>query len=50
MNIKIFSSAFILLIMFSGCALVTDEYQKNQRKVTQHLAAYHLLKYATRRD
>ena len=33
MNIKIFSSAFILLIMFSGCALVTDEYQENQRKV-----------------
>ena len=37
MNIKIFSSAFILLIMFSGCALVTDEYQANQRKVIAYL-------------
>ena len=37
MNIKIFSSAFILLIMFSGCALVTDEYQENQRKVIAYL-------------
>ena len=37
MNIKIFSSSFILLIMFSGCALVTDEYQENQRKVIAYL-------------
>ena len=37
MNIKIFSSAFILLISFSGCALVTDEYQANQRKVIAYL-------------
>ena len=37
MNIKIFSSAFILLIMLSGCALVTDEYQENQRKVIAYL-------------
>ena len=34
MNIKIFSSAFILLISFSGCALVTDEYQANQEKLS----------------
>ena len=27
----------ILLIMFSGCALVTDEYQENQRKVIAYL-------------
>ena len=37
MNIKIFSSSFFLLIMFSGCALVTDEYQENQRKVIAYL-------------
>ena len=31
------SSIFILLIFFSGCALVTDEYQANQRKVIAYL-------------
>ncbi len=37
MNIKnLFSAAFILII-FSGCALFTDEYQKNQRKVIAYL-------------
>ena len=37
MNIKTLSSALILLIFFSGCALVTDEYQANQRKVIAYL-------------
>ena len=33
---KIFSVLFIL-ILFSGCALITDEYQANQRKVIAYL-------------
>ena len=37
MNTKTLSSIFILLIFFSGCALVTDEYQANQRKVIAYL-------------
>ncbi len=37
MNItKLFSTLF-LLIVFSGCALITDEYQANQRKVIAYL-------------
>ena len=30
-------TAFLTLIIFSGCALVTDEYQANQRKVIAYL-------------
>ncbi|MFL2719993.1 MAG: hypothetical protein ACJ0FB_00715 [Gammaproteobacteria bacterium] len=37
MNTKTLSSIFVLLIFFSGCALVTDEYQANQRKVIAYL-------------
>jgi hypothetical protein len=33
---KLFSVLFIL-ILFSGCALITDEYQANQRKVIAYL-------------
>jgi hypothetical protein len=33
---KIFS-VFFILILFSGCALFTDEYQANQRKVIAYL-------------
>ena len=36
MNIKIFVS-FLVLFFFSACALVTDEYQVNQRKVISYL-------------
>jgi|TARA_B000000475_G_scaffold53586_1_gene42057 hypothetical protein len=37
MNIKTFSSVLFILIFFSGCAIFTDEYQKNQRKVIAYL-------------
>ena len=37
MNIKTFSSVLFILIIFSGCAIFTDEYQKNQRKVIAYL-------------
>mgnify|MGYP003321064195 CR=1 FL=1 len=37
MNTKTLSSILVLLIFFSGCALVTDEYQANQRKVIAYL-------------
>ena len=33
---QLFSTLF-LLILFSGCALITDEYQENQRKVIAYL-------------
>ena len=35
-NKKILSS-LLILIFFSGCALITDEYQANQRKVIAYL-------------
>jgi len=37
MKIKNFLSIGFVLIIFSGCALVTDEYQANQRKVIAYL-------------
>ena len=37
MKIKQIFSAFFLLILFSGCALITDEYQANQRKIIAYL-------------
>ena len=37
MKTKQLFSALFLLILFSGCALVTDEYQANQRKVIAYL-------------
>jgi len=30
-------SALLILVLFSGCALVTDEYQEDQRKVIAYL-------------
>ena len=32
-----FLSVFFLLVILSGCALITDEYQANQRKVIAYL-------------
>ena len=37
MKINKLATIFILLIIYSGCALVTDEYQANQRKVIAYL-------------
>jgi hypothetical protein len=37
MNTKKIFSSLLVLIVFSGCALVTDEYQANQRKVIAYL-------------
>ena len=37
MKTKQIFSALFLLILFSGCALITDEYQANQRKVIAYL-------------
>ena len=37
MNIKTLSSLLFVLIIISGCAIFTDEYQKNQRKVIAYL-------------
>ena len=37
MKTKQLFSALFLLILFSGCALITDEYQANQRKVIAYL-------------
>ena len=37
MKIKKLLSTFFILILFSGCALVTDEYQANQRKIIAYL-------------
>jgi len=37
MNIKNLSSLLFVLIIISGCAIFTDEYQKNQRKVIAYL-------------
>ena len=37
MKLKNLLSIFFVLILFSGCALVTDEYQANQRKVIAYL-------------
>tara|TARA_B100001029_G_C15055259_1_gene453849 strand:+ start:2069 stop:2560 length:492 start_codon:yes stop_codon:yes gene_type:complete len=37
MKIKNLLSIFFVLTIFSGCALVTDEYQANQRKVIAYL-------------
>ena len=37
MKTKQLFSAIFLLILFSGCALITDEYQANQRKVIAYL-------------
>ena len=37
MKTKQILSTFFLLILFSGCALITDEYQANQRKVIAYL-------------
>jgi len=37
MNIKNLFTVFAITILFSSCALVTDEYQANQRKVIAYL-------------
>ena len=37
MKINKLANIFFVLIIFSGCALVTDEYQANQRKVIAYL-------------
>ena len=37
MNIKNLSSLLFVLIIISGCAIFTDEYLKNQRKVIAYL-------------
>ena len=37
MNIENLSSLLFVLIIISGCAIFTDEYQKNQRKVIAYL-------------
>ena len=37
MKTKNLFSVFFILIIFSGCALITDEYQANQRKVIAYL-------------
>ena len=37
MKINRVANIFFVLIIFSGCALVTDEYQANQRKVIAYL-------------
>ena len=37
MTIKKILPTFFALILFSGCALITDEYQANQRKVIAYL-------------
>ena len=37
MKLKNLLSSFFVLILFSGCALFTDEYQANQRKVIAYL-------------
>jgi uncharacterized protein YceK len=37
MKINKLAIIFITLTIFSGCALVTDEYQANQRKVIAYL-------------
>ena len=37
MKTKNLFSIFFILILFSGCALITDEYQANQRKVIAYL-------------
>ena len=36
-NYRIILSSLFVLFIFSGCALVTDEYQANQRKVIAYL-------------
>ena len=37
MKTKKILSSLLILIFFSGCALITDEYQANQRKVFAYL-------------
>jgi len=37
MKMKNIFSSLIVIILFSGCALITDEYQANQRKVIAYL-------------
>ena len=37
MKFKNIFSSLIVIILFSGCALITDEYQANQRKVIAYL-------------
>ena len=37
MKTKQLLSTLFILILFSGCALVTDEYQANQRKIIAYL-------------
>ena len=37
MKIKNLFTAFAVTLLFSSCALVTDEYQANQRKVIAYL-------------
>ena len=37
MKSKQLLSTLFILILFSGCALVTDEYQANQRKIIAYL-------------
>tara|TARA_Y100000768_G_scaffold353413_1_gene305696 strand:- start:794 stop:1285 length:492 start_codon:yes stop_codon:yes gene_type:complete len=37
MNMNRLFQSLLVLIIFSGCALVTDEYQANQRKVIAYL-------------
>jgi len=37
MKVKNIISALFILVLFSGCALITDEYQEDQRKVIAYL-------------
>ena len=37
MKIKNLLTSFFALLIFSGCAIITDEYQANQRKVIAFL-------------
>ena len=40
MKVKNIFSVIFILAIFSGCALFTDEYQQNQRKVIAYLLEY----------
>jgi len=37
MKIKYFISYLLVIILLPGCAIITDEYQANQRKVIAYL-------------
>ena len=37
MKIKSLSASLLVLLIFSGCALITDEYQQNQKKAIAFL-------------